>query len=411
MIRQLLVSLVIVIAAAYAWLYLVPGAPQTVASWGIAVPFAPSVAADAGNAAAPGAGAQRGPGGPGGAQGGPPAAGAAGGGRPGGFAGRATNVITSAVKLATINDTLSSIGEGTPVRSVTVTAPAGGELSEILVRPGQRVEAGTIIARFDDAAEQIDYERALLAAEDARSAFARTSGLASSNVVANTAVSAAQLAVSNAELALRNAEMALERRTITSPIAGTIGLIRVSPGNFVSAQTAITTIDDTSSILIDFWVPERYAAQIAPGMPVDVSAIALPGRTFTGDISAVDSRIDPASRTLQVQAEIPNTDALLRSGMSFTVALSFPGEAFPAVNPLSILWSAEGSYVWKYQDGKATKVMAEIVQRNSDGVLVRGELNEGDPIITEGILQLSEGASVTLLDGPDGSGATAPATN
>ena len=412
MIRQLLVSLVIVIAAAYAWLYLVPGAPQTVASWGIAVPFAPSVAAaDTGNAAAPGAGAQRGPGGPGGAQGGPPAAGGAGGGRPGGFAGRATNVITSAVKLATINDTLSSIGEGTPVRSVTVTAPAGGELSEILVRPGQRVEAGTIIARFDDAAEQIDYERALLAAEDARSAFARTSGLASSNVVANTAVSAAQLAVSNAELALRNAEMALERRTITSPIAGTIGLIRVSPGNFVSAQTAITTIDDTSSILIDFWVPERYAAQIAPGMPVDVSAIALPGRTFTGDISAVDSRIDPASRTLQVQAEIPNTDALLRSGMSFTVALSFPGEAFPAVNPLSILWSAEGSYVWKYQDGKATKVMAEIVQRNSDGVLVRGELNEGDPIITEGILQLSEGASVTLLDGPDGSGATAPATN
>jgi RND family efflux transporter MFP subunit len=404
LIRQLLVSLVILLAAAYAWLYFVPSAPQTVASWGISIPFAPSVA----EAAAPGAGAPRGPAG---AQGGPPAAGAPGGGRPGGFGGRTTNVITSAVKLATINDTLSSIGEGTPVRSVTVTAPAGGELAEILVRPGQRVEAGTIIARFDDAAEQIDYERALLAAEDARSALSRTSGLASSNVVANTAVSAAQLAASNAELALRNAEMALERRTITSPIAGTIGLIRVSPGNFVSAQTAITTIDDTSSILIDFWVPERYAAQIEPGMPVAVSAIALPGRSFTGDVSAVDSRIDPASRTLQVQAEIPNPDTLLRSGMSFTVALTFAGETFPAVNPLSILWSAEGSYVWKYQDGKATKVMAEIVQRNSDGVLVRGDLNEGDPIITEGILQLSEGANVNLLDGPDGSGAAAPATN
>src|SRR5690606_40695675 len=56
------------------------------------------------------------------------------------------------------------------------------------------------------------------------------------------------------------------------------------------------------------------------------------------------------------------------------------------------------SDLWKYQEGKATKVMAEIVQRNSDGVLVRGDLNEGDPIITEGILQLSEGANVTLLD-------------
>ncbi|MCW5723046.1 MAG: efflux RND transporter periplasmic adaptor subunit, partial [Devosia sp.] len=303
-------------------------------------------------------------------------------------------------------DTLAAIGEGTPVRSVTVTAPAGGELAEILVRPGQLVEAGAVIARFDAAAEQIDYDRALLALEDARAALTRATGLASSNVVANTTVAAAQLTVSNAELALRNAEMALERRTITSPIAGAVGLLRVSPGNYVSAQTAITTIDDTSSILIDFWVPERYASQIAPGMAVTVSAIALPGRSFTGDISAIDNRIDPASRTLQVQAEIPNPDKALRSGMSFSVALAFPGEAYPAVNPLAILWSADGSYVWKYDNGKAAKVMAEIVQRNSDGVLVRGDLAPGDAIITEGILQLSQGATVTLLDGPDGTGAT-----
>lgn len=391
MIRQLLVSLVVLLAAAFAWLFLAPGAPQMLAGWGISLPFAPVAEASA-NA-------------------GPGPAGGAPGGRPGGFAGRSTNVITSAVKLSTINDTLSAIGEGTPVRSVTVTAPSGGELAEVLVRPGQVVEAGAVIARFEAAAEEIDHDRALLTLEDARAALARATGLASSNVVANTTVAAAQLAVSNAELALRNAELALERRTITSPIAGTVGLLRVSPGNYVAAQTAITTVDDTSSILIDFWVPERYAAQIAPGMPVAVSAIALPGRSFTGDISAIDIRIDPTSRTLQVQAEIPNPDQALRSGMSFSVALDFPGQAYPAVNPLSILWSAEGSYVWKYDEGKATRVMAEIVQRNSDGVLVRGELAPGDAIITEGILQLSEGASVTLLEGPDGTGATPPATN
>lgn len=90
--------------------------------------------------------------------------------------------------------------------------------------------------------------------------------------------------------------------------------------------------------------------------------------------------------------------------MSFAVRLDFPGETYPAVNPLAILWSAQGSYVWKYEDGKATKVMAEIIQRNSDGVLVRADLAAGDPIITEGILQLSEGADVNLIDGPDGRG-------
>lgn len=403
MIRQSLASLAVIVAAAFAWLYFAPGAAQVLTNAGIVLPFGPQVEVAAANAVAPQGGR---PGGPGGSQAGGPGGGNPGGGRPGGFTPRATNVITTGVTIVRINDTLAAIGEGTPVRSVTVAAPSGGELVEVLVRPGNSVEAGATIARFDDAAEQIEFDRAQLALEDARATLARTQGLASNNVVAGTALTAAQLSAANAELALRNAEMALSRRTIASPISGQVGLIRVTPGNYVPAQTTVTSIDDTSSILIDFWVPERYATQIEPGMAVTVNAVALPGQVFAGDISAIDTRIDPASRTLQVQAEIPNPDSRLRAGMSFTVSLAFPGEEYPAVNPLAILWSASGSYVWKYLDGKATRVMAEIIQRNSDGVLVRADLKPGDAIITEGILQLSEGAAVTLLEGPDGTGTT-----
>ena len=378
-------SLIVLGAAVVAWILFVPGSTATLANYGIVLPFGPTAAEQV---AGPGSG-------------------------PGGrFRGsnRQTNVVTTPVTLATINDTLNAIGEGTAIRSVTVSSPAGGNLAEVLVRPGQVVAAGDIIARLDSQAEQIDFDRAKLSADDAGATLARTEGLASSNVVAATAVTAAQLAAANADLELRNAEVALARRTITSPIAGTVGLIRVTPGNYVPAQTAVTTIDDTSAILVDFWVPERYAATIALDAPVAVSAVALPGRSFEGRVTAIDNRIDPASRTLQVQAEIPNDDHMLRAGMSFSVALDFPGEQYPTVNPLAILWSAEGSYVWKYDAGKATQVMAEIVQRNSDGVLVRGDLTVGDAIITEGILQLTEGAEVTLLDGPDGSQDTAEAS-
>ena len=378
MVRQLVICFFVLVAAGLSWLFFVPGSAETLARNGIALPFL-SVSEQA--EAAP-----RGP-------------------RSGGFGGRANNVVTTGVTLSTINDTLTAIGEGTPVRSVTVSAPAGGELAEVAVRPGQMVAAGDIIARFDSDAQQIALDRATLDVADARATLARTQGLASNNVVAGTALAAAQLAADTAELELRNAEMELDRRTITSPIAGSVSLIRVTPGNYVAAQTPVTTIDDTSSILIDFWVPERYAGQIRAGMAVEVSAVALPGQVFTGDVSAIDNRLDPASRTLQVQAEIPNPEGILRSGMSFTVALDFAGESYPAVNPLAILWSAEGSYVWQYQDGKAVRVPAEIIQRNSDGVLVRADLAEGDAIITEGILQLSDGADVTLLEGPAGASA------
>jgi RND family efflux transporter MFP subunit len=389
LIRQLVASLCILAAAAAAWIFLVPGSTATLANYGIVLPFGPPAA----DPVATGPGAR-----PAGAP----------GGRPG--ASRQTNVVTTPVTLATINDTLNAIGEGTASRSVTVSSPAGGNLAEVLVRPGQVVAAGEIIARLDAEAEQIAFDRARLAVEDTSATLTRTEGLASSNVVATTALTAAQLAAANADLELRNAQVALARRTITSPISGTVGLIRVTPGNYVAAQTTVTTVDDTSSILVDFWVPERYAASVAVDMPVNVTAIALPGRNFEGEVSAIDNRIDPASRTLQVQAEIPNDDSVLRAGMSFSVALRFSGEQYPTVNPLAILWSAQGSYVWKYDAGKATKVMAEIVQRNSDGVLVRGDLKPGDAIITEGILQLSEGAEVTLLDGPDGTESVAAAT-
>lgn len=378
LIRQFLASVIVLALAGLAWLYFVPGAPEVLERAGIELPFGLAPPAEVAPTT------------PGRAQ-------------PGG--GRVTNVVTAPVTTARINDTLTTVGEGTPARSVTITATGAGTLAEVTVRPGQVIEADDIIARFDAAAEEIEADRARLAFEDAERTLQRVQGLASSNVVTGSALAEAELAHANTRLALRNAELALARRTITSPIAGSVGLIQVTPGNHVAAQTAITTVDDTSSILVDFWLPERYATQIRPGMDVSVRAIALPGRSFQGKVSVIDNRIDPASRTLQVQAEIPNDDNVLRAGMSFAVELEFPGAEYPAVNPLAILWSAEGSYVWKYEDGRAIRVMADIVQRYSNGVLVQADLAPGDAVIIEGLLQLGEGDAVNVLNGPGAEGA------
>ncbi len=393
MIRQLLICLVILVLAGAGWIFFVPGAEQTLAGFGITLPAAAaqgteqqvaSIDPQAGQGARPGGGR-------------PGAGGGFGGGR-----GRVSSVVTTAVIMATINDNLSAIGQGNAVRSVTVSAPVGGTLEELLVAPGDKIGAGQIIGRLDAAAEQIEFDKAKLADTDAQATLTRNLDLAKSNLVASSALATIQLAADNARLELRNAEVALQKRTITSPIAGTVGLMQVTPGNYLTAQTTVTTVEDATSILIDFWVPERYAATVNVGMPVAASAIALPGRSFEGVVSAVDNRIDPASRTLQIQARIPNQDNAVRPGMSFSVGLQFAGEQFPAVNPLSIQWSAEGSYVWAYVDGKAHKVMAEIIQRNTDGVLVRSDLKPGDAVISEGVLQLSEGTAVTLLEGPGG---------
>ena len=91
--------------------------------------------------------------------------------------------------------------------------------------------------------------------------------------------------------------------------------------------------------------------------------------------------------------------------MSFSIDMTFPGETFPAVDPLSIQWSTTGAYVWKVVDSKAVKGMVDIVQRNSDGVLVKGDVKEGDAVVTQGVLQLADNMQVRLLDQSGAAGA------
>jgi RND family efflux transporter MFP subunit len=376
----LLITAVLVIAAFAGYVLLVPGADETLEGLGITLP---AFAATAPDATAP-AGARGGTSG--------------GSGPRGGFGGREMVVVTAPAVAATINDRLGAIGEGAAANSVTVMSPAAGTLTELLVQPGDVVEAGTVIGRLDDDAERIAFERAKLALEDAEATLSRTEELANANAATTVQLNTARLAASNARLELQNAELELSRRSIVSPIGGSVGLFQVSRGNTVSAQSVVTTVEDTSHIVVSFWIPERYASAVAPGMAVTTSAVALPGQSLAGTVTAVDNRVDPASRTLQVRARIPNENGQLRPGMSFSVSMDFPGEDFPAVDPLAIQWSAEGAYVWRYAEATVERLPVTIIQRNSDGVLVEGDLQPGEQVVIQGVQQLSPGARVRLLD-------------
>ena len=405
MIRQTVVSIVVLLLAGAAYVYFVPGSDAALRAIGISGPIPTAYATGDAKAGAPG--------GPSGAR---PAAGAqvqrgqqpAGGGRPAGGYGQAfvPTVITAPVTTSTINDKLTSIGQGIAVRSVTVVTQATGTLDKLDVAPGATVKAGDVIGQLDDEAEKIAFDKATLAARDAADALQRTQTLARTNAATAVQLSAAQLAADNAELELRNARLALDKRSVVTPIDGTVGLFQVTPGNAVSAQTVVTTVDDSSSIVVNFWVPERYAPVVKVGMPVTATAIALPDKPFDGQVTAVDSRIDPTSRTLEVQATIPNPAHTIAPGMAFSVAMGFAGETYPAVDPLAIQWGTEGSYVWLLTpDSKVVKDKVKIIQRNTDGVLVQGDLKPGQPVVTQGVLQLSDGGTVRQLNGPAGASA------
>ena len=309
-----------------------------------------------------------------------------------GFGGGPALVATKPVAMAIVNDRLNAIGDGEAIRTVTVTPYATGNLTEVLVQSGERVEQGQVIARLDSEEQKIAADQARVTRDSAEQKLKRLQNLRSSTSIAE--LQDAETAVKASELALRNAELALSRRDITAPYGGIVGIISVNPGDYVTTSTAIARIDDRSEILVDFWVPERFATSVRVGGEVSATAVARPGETFSGTVQAVDNRIEQESRTLRVRARIANPDDVLRAGMSFQVMMRFAGDLYPSVDPLSVQWSADGSYIWRVKGDKVERVPIHIVQRNPDKVLVKAELAEGDQVVTEGVQTLRPGGTV-----------------
>jgi RND family efflux transporter MFP subunit len=309
-------------------------------------------------------------------------------------------VVVRAASEAKINDKLSAIGTGKAKSSVAVTPFTAGRLTDILVTSGTKVKAGDVIARLDSEAEIILVDKARVALSDAQTKLKRAESLRSSNTVSAVQLSEAALAVDNAALNVREAELALDRRAIKAPIGGIVGILPINAGNYVTISTTIATIDDRSDLLVDFWVPERFAPSITVDLPVTATSIARPGETFKGTISAIDNRVDPASRTLHVQAKIMNPNDALREGMAFQMSVAFPGDTYPTVDPLAVQWGTDGAYVWRIADNKATRVPVRIVQRNTASVLVDADIKPGDQIVAEGVQSVRQDGTVQIKGQP-----------
>jgi RND family efflux transporter MFP subunit len=380
--KQLLLCGVVLILAAGAWVYFFPGARQVLAGWGVEWAIA---AIEPARTEKPAENAERRSGSP-------------------------ASVITAAATSATINDRLQAIGTGRANATVTVTPYTSGRLTEFLVQSGARIEKGQVIATLDSETEEIALERAKVARDDSLSKVERARSLRKSNAITQVQLTEAELELRNAELSVHDAQVALDRRSVIAPISGIVGILPIEAGNYVTSQSSIATIDDRSSILVDFWVPERFAAAVKIGAELSATPLANPKDSFTGVVSAIDNRIDDKSRTLWVQARIGNPADSLRAGMSFQIAMAFPGDTYPAVSPLAIQWGADGAFIWTVSEGKAKRVPVRVVQRNTESVLVEADIASGDTVVTEGVQSLREGDEVMIANSAQRQSADASGT-
>ena len=304
------------------------------------------------------------------------------------------SVITGTVALDETGEVVTALGTAKAARSVTVVPQVTGIVEEVLFTPGEVVEAGDVLVCLDDDEQRVAVDRARITLTDAEAALERSRQLAESRTITTVALGEAESAARMAEIELRTAEIALGRRSLTAPFAGVTGLSDISVGDLVTTSTEIVTLDDLSAILVSFEVPERWAGRITPGQAVTAAAQAVPGAEFRGEVAAVDSRIDEATRTLRMEARIDNQEQVLKPGMAVIVTLGFETPGQLSVPSLSVQWDRRGSYVWAVRDGTVERTPVAIVNRLSGSAIVVAELQPGDKVVVEGVQRLRPGAAV-----------------
>lgn len=314
--------------------------------------------------------------------------------RRGGRAAGAPPVTLSDVELVPTNERVAAVGSGRARRQVTIATRHAGVVEKVLFEGGTTVEANQPLIQLHAETEQIAVETAEAQRAQAAEAVQRLNQL-NAGVVTRVARAEADTALKVADAGLRRAREELDRMTIRAPFAGIIGLTNMQVGDYIAVGTQIASLDDRTSILVEFTVPEAVAPLIKPGLPIRASLVTRSGEVYEGKIDAVGTRIDPDTRTLAVRGEIPNPTLVLIPGATFSISVRLPGEKAPLVPGLAVQWDRQGAYVWRLADGNAVeRVGVAIVSRNGDRVMVDAELKAGDKIVREGGDQLRPGQTV-----------------
>ncbi|NND43834.1 MAG: efflux RND transporter periplasmic adaptor subunit [Xanthomonadales bacterium] len=311
----------------------------------------------------------------------------------------APGVVVAEAAVKSFPLAVEALGNARASEAVEIRPEITATLTAIRFEEGQTVEAGKVLAELENVEPLAELAAARATLVDSDSQYRRSRELFKTQAVAESQLQQLEAKREADRAAVAAAEARVADTVIEAPFAGRLGLRRVSVGSLVSPSTVITTLDDISSIKLDFDIPEVFLSRIEPGLVIRARSVAWPDYEFIGTVSSVDSRVDPVSRTVTVRSIIPNPEGRLRAGMFLTVtllkenvvALMIPEQALvPERSTQSVLVV-----------GADNRVEARVVQtgrrRPGEVEIIEG-LAAGERIIVEGTQKARDGQTVTIVE-------------
>jgi RND family efflux transporter MFP subunit len=312
------------------------------------------------------------------------------------FGPREALVIVQPVSFERERNRVEAVGTAEAVRSITIYPAVGDRVVAVNFKPGDKVEKDQLLVELDARRQQVAVEQAQINLRDAERTVERLRASREQGAVPQSELDNAILLRDLARVELDNAKIELEDRFIRAPFEGIIGITDVEVGDRIDQQTAIATLDDRSTLLIDFRIPEAAVSLLQDGAELQVQPWRYSGTPVTAEIIELDSRINATTRMYRARAKISNDNDDFLPGTSFRTAIELAGEEFASVPEAALSWGVNNPFVWVVEDGKAARIEVQIEQRLAGRVLVSGNIQRDDLLIVEGVQSLREGQPVVF---------------
>ena len=292
------------------------------------------------------------------------------------------------------SDFLSLSGSIEPNEVIGLRSEISGIVEELNFSEGGNVSKGQLLIKINDAELKAQLAQAKTANSLAGENERRAKLLLEKEAISQEEYDIASADYRTTESQIQLIAAQLTKTAIRAPFSGTIGLRNISQGSYITPTTDIAQLVDVSKVKLEFAIPERYATKVKNGISVRFTVQGT-NAAFTAKIYAVEPLVETATRTLRVRALADNRDSRLIPGtfanVIFPLGTIENGLLVPAEALIPI---QNGKKIFIKKDGVAKEILVETGARTDADVLVSKGLNEGDTVLTSGVMSLRDGSPV-----------------
>lgn len=328
---------------------------------------------------------------------------------------------------------LSAVGSMRAARGADLSLDLSGLVTKVNVQSGDEVKEGQLLLQLRDSEDVAQLHQLEAAAALAEVTFGRAKQQLAVQAISKADYDQAAADLKAKQAAVAQQQVNVQRKQLRAPFTGRAGIVTITPGTFLNPGTTIVTLQQLDPVYVDFHLPQKNLSDVKVGQKALLKLDAFPGKTFEGEISAINPKVDSDTRNVMIEAKVPNPDKLLTPGMFADVTIDVGTKTrYLTLPQTAIVYNPYGATIYivkkkadadkeaaeqaKKDGGKqaaapaaangappipadalvVTQAFVTTDGTRGDQVAITKGVDDGAEVVTSGQIKLKNGAPITI---------------